>query len=200
MTDTADPNHITRAELADLIGCGPSYINDLEKQGRAYRAPGGKLWLKAESLAAFRATRDPARQGVADHHTAKRGAPTLGALPAPPSPPVTDAMAAPDAPFTTAALYDFQTAKAKREYYAAEREHTLYRKEAGELMERGDVVAAFAEAAAILRSSLESWSQTLPPVLSNRDEASMRSALAEEVERILRDLNARFTRLAGDAA
>ncbi len=50
---STDPNHITRAQLADLIGArSSSYINELEKTGRAIRAPDGKHWLKAESLAA----------------------------------------------------------------------------------------------------------------------------------------------------
>lgn len=70
-----DPNHITRQQLADLIGArAPSYINELEKTGRAVRAPDGKLWLKAESLAAYRAGKDPSKQGVADRHAAARAA------------------------------------------------------------------------------------------------------------------------------
>ena len=69
----SDPNHITRTALAALIGAkSPSYINELEKSGRAFRAPDGKHWLKAESLAAWQASRDPAYQGVADRHAAAR--------------------------------------------------------------------------------------------------------------------------------
>ena len=72
---TTNPNHITRQQLADLIGArAPSYVNELEKNGRAVRAPDGKLWLKAESLAAYRAGKDPSKQGVADRHAAARSA------------------------------------------------------------------------------------------------------------------------------
>ena len=69
----SNPNHITRQQLAALIGANsPSYINELAKTGRAFKAPCGKLWLKAESLAAWQASRNPAFQGVADRHAAAR--------------------------------------------------------------------------------------------------------------------------------
>ena len=44
-----DPNHITRQQLAELIGAkSPSYINALETTVRTVLAPDGKILLKAE--------------------------------------------------------------------------------------------------------------------------------------------------------
>jgi hypothetical protein len=91
--------------------------------------------------------------------------------------------------------YDFQSAKAKREHYAAEREHAAYLKEAGELMERGQVIAAFSDAGATIRAALESWANTMPPMLAGQPEASIRTTLTEEVERVLADLSSRFAKV-----
>lgn len=187
-----DPNVITRQQLADLIGArSPSYINELEKNGRAVRAPDGKLWLKAESLAAYRAGRDPSKQGVADRHAAARAASE------PPQHP--DDAGSQNEP-GTGSYYNFQDSKAKREYYAAEREQDAFRKEAGQLMDRGAVIAAFAQAGTTLRARLETWQTTLPPQLAGRDEAAIRAVLADQVERMLLDLVDTFGRMAGDAA
>ena len=193
-----DPNHITRAELAALIGArSPSYINELEKSGRAIRAPDGKNWLKAESLAAYRAGRDPSKQGVVDRWAASRAAS------APQGASVTDTATdtpadAPDGP-ETLSMYNFQDAKAKREHWAAEREYAAFQKEAGQLMERSAVVACFAEAGTTLRSKLESWQTTLPPQLAGRDEPAIRITLADQVEQLLLDLVDTFGRMASKA-
>lgn len=198
---TQNPNHITRSELAGLIGArSPTYINELEKTGRALRAPDGKLWLKTESLAAYRAGRDPSKQGVADRWAATR----TGAAATPPAPETEDApddttALDADGNLRAVGLYNFQDAKAKREHWAAEREHAAFQKEAGELMERTTVVATFAQAGTLLRSKLETWQNTLPPQLVGRDEAAIRAVLADQVEQLLLDLVASFTRLAAAA-
>ena len=187
---TTDPNHITRQQLADLIGArSPTYINELEKTGRAVRAPGGKLWLKAESLAAWRASKDPSKQGVADRHAAAR--------PAAPGPQPMQAEDPPaDEQPARYSEYNFQESKAKNEHFAAAREEAAYRKEAGELVEHSQMMAAFAEAGTTIRSKLESWQTTLPPQLAGRDEAAIRSTLADQVEAVLTDMVEIFGRMA----
>lgn len=194
----SDPNHITRQQLAALIGANsPSYINELAKTGRAFKAPCGKLWLKAESLAAWQASRNPAFQGVADRHAAARagqGAAAAGVESLHTPEPT------PDEPPERYSEYNFQDAKAKREFWAAEREHSLYLKEAGQLMAQGDVVAAFAQAGSELRQKLERWQTALPPQLAERDEATIRATLIDQTERILLDIDAHFRRLAAEPA
>lgn len=191
-----DPNHITRQQLADLIGArSPSYINELEKTGRAVRAPDGKLWLKAESLAAYRAGKDPSKQGVADRHAAARagvpqGIPQDGGGYPPEQPAVGED---PPARYSE---YNYQESKAKSEHFAAAREQAAYLKEAGELVEHSKMMAVFAEAGTTIRSKLESWQTTLPPQLAGRDEASVRSIIADQVEAVLNDMVDVFNRLA----
>lgn len=198
----SNPNHITRQQLAALIGANsPSYINELAKTGRAFKAPDGKLWLKAESLAAWQASRNPAFQGVADRHAAARAG--QGAAPeaaAPGNVPGNPPEPTPDEPPERYSEYNFQDAKAKREFWAAEREHSLYLKEAGQLMAQGDVVAAFAQAGSELRQKLERWQTALPPQLAERDEATIRATLIDQTERILLDIDAHFRRLAAEPA
>jgi hypothetical protein len=179
------PTQMTPRELAAHMGFKPNYGNQLLKDGRLVLAPDGKHVLVAESIARVHATKDPSKQGVADRHAAGRAA-----APAPAAAGEGDAVL-----FN----YDYQNAKAKREHWAAEREHAAWRKEAGELMERGDVVAAFADAGATIRSRLEAWSSVLPPQLAGRDESAIRATIADQVEQLLRDLSDRFNRFAGEA-
>ncbi len=183
------PDTLTPREFAERLGYKPHYGNQLAKDGRLVFAPDGKRVLVQESIARFHATKDPSKQGVADRHAAGRAA----AAPARAEPPqdADEDDAGGDAP-----MYDFQNAKAKREHWAAEREHAAFRKEAGELMERGDVVAAFADAGATLRGRLEAWASVLPPQLAGRDEAAIRATIADQVEQLLRDLSEKFNRMA----
>lgn len=209
-------NIVTRRELAERLGLkSPSYINELEKQGRVVKAPDGKHYLALESARLREATKDPAHQGVADRHASARAAgtnprPEYERPPAPPGPPPKLSTAPASSPVPQPATtptqdpsddpthysgYNFQDAKAKHEYWAAEREHASFQKEAGELMERSAVTACFAEAGTILRSKLESWQATLPPQLAGREEAAIRTVLADQVESLLLDLVGTFNHL-----
>lgn len=237
-----NPNWITRNELAALINVPtPGYVNELGKKGRAVRAPDGKHWLKAESLAAYYAGKDPSRQGVADRWATLRDEASnidrdadvfksrtsgstyksiaeefgisiervrqickkverekersLGGskdVKAEPPPAVEDDSEDGD----PLQRYDYQGSKAKREHWAAEREHANFRKDAGELMERSAVVAAFADAGATLRGKLEAWQAMLPPQLVGSDESAIRTTLADQTERLLLDLVEKFGRMA----
>lgn len=204
-------NLMTVPEFAAHIGCKRNYGYQLKKDGRLVMADDGKHVLVAESKARIAATRDPSKAGVAARHAAERGAPAQtghaqnqSIAPATPAQAATNSVADPengqaDHP---AALYDFQNAKAKREHWAAEREHAQYLKEAGDLMERSAVVAAFADAGATLRAGLEAWQVTLPPQLVGLEESAIRTTLADQVERLLHDLVDKLGRMAeqGSAA
>ena len=70
-------------------------------------------------------------------------------------------------------------------------------KEIGEQVDRAEVVAAFADAGATLRSKLQTLAWVLPPQLVGRYEATIRAAVADQVQRMLSDLADRFERAAG---
>lgn len=201
----ATPTQLTIPDFAAHIGCKRNYGYQLRNEGRLVMAADGKHVLVLESIERIAATRDPSKAGVAARHAAARGAAAqTGHSQNQPQAPVnsehtaTNSVASdepgPDEP--TGALYDFQSAKAKREHWAAEREHAQYLKEAGDLMERTAVVAAFADAGAAMRASLEAWQATLPPQLVGLDEAAIRITLADQVEHLLHNLVDRFTRAA----
>ena len=78
--------------------------------------------------------------------------------------------------------YDFQSAKAKREHFAAKREELNYLREAGELVPVAAVRAAFSSAGAILRARLESLGALLAPQLIHLEEAQARAVINEHVE------------------
>lgn len=186
---------LTPREFAARLGYKPHYGNQLAKDGRLVFAPDGKRVLVAESIARFEATKDPSRQGVADRHAAGRAAaaPAPAEQAEPPADPDDDAGG--DAP-----MYDFHNAKAKREHWAAEREHAAFRKDAGELIELTTHIAAMADVGATVRAKLEAWASTLPPQLAGRDEAAVRATLVDQVELLLRDLAGRMQRHANEGA
>ena len=179
------PEQLTPRQFAERLGYKPHYGNQLKKDGRLVMAPDGKHVLLAESLARFGATKDPSRAGVAARHAQARAQ----AVPLPgESTGKTQAETEETADWADAPRYDFQNAKAKREYWAAEREHAAYRKDAGELIDLADHVAALADLGATVRAKLEAWASVLPPQLAGRDEGGVRAVIADQVELLLREL------------
>ena len=174
---------LTPRQLAERLGYKPQYGNQLAKEGRFVFATDGKRVLVAESIARFNATKDPSKQGVADRHAATREAAAQAPVPAPEPDPEEDGDGA-----TDGTRYDFHASKAKREHWAAEREHAAFRKDAGELIELAQHIAAMADVGATVRSKLEAWASTLPPQLAGRDEAAVRATLADQVELLLSDV------------
>ena len=158
---------LTPRQFAEQLGYKPHYGNQLAKDGRLVFAPDGKRVLVQASIERFNATKDPSKQGVADRHALTRA----GEI----SP-------------SDAQEYDYQSSKAKREHWAAEREHAAFRKDAGELIELAQHIAAMADVGATVRSKLEAWASTLPPQLAGRDEAAVRATLADQVELLLSDV------------
>lgn len=198
---TSRPETLSVPEFSEYIGCKRTYAYQLKKEGRLVLTDDGKMVRVADSIARIAETRDPSKLGVATRHAQVRGAQAMTGHTAQQS-EVGGDDAEQDAESEIKSgtrAYDFQSAKAKREHWAAEREHAAWRKEAGELMEKGDVVSAFADAGATLRGRLEAWTATLPPQLVGRDEGAIRATLTDQVERLLLDLADKFNRMAGEA-
>ena len=183
---------LTPRQFAEQLGYKPHYGNQLAKDGRLVFAPDGKRVLVQASIERFNATKDPSKQGVADRHAATRAAAVEEPVSAPPDDVSSDAEEGEGA--TSGARYDFHSSKAKREHWAAEREHAAFRKDAGELIELTAHIAAMADVGATVRSKLEVWASTLPPQLAGRDEAGVRATIADQVELLLRELADRMQR------
>lgn len=187
----ADATHtvMTVPEFSQHLGYGRTYGYQLKKEGRLVLNADGRV-LVAESIARIDETKDPARKAVVDRHAAARAVDAAEER----------ASGESDAEEAGAVAggydYDYQRAKAKREHYAAAREHTLYLREAGQLMERGQVLAAFAHAGALLRARLEGMPATVAPMLIGRDEPSLHAVLVDQVEQVLRDISRAFEQAA----
>lgn len=174
---------MTKSEFARHIRVKPSYVTDLNKQGRLVLDERGRV-LVEESIQRIADTKDPAKVSVAARHAAARGA----ELPAP--------AVAHDAPQVGSALpesRDYQDSRAKREHFAAEREELAFRKEAGELVEASAVVSVVSDAATILRGKLEALPDLLAPQLAGvQDEQQIRSLLADYIEEALAGVSGQF--------
>lgn len=169
------PAALTQKAFAEHIGCRPSYVTKLKKDGRLVIGDDGLVRV-AESIARIEATRDPAKRAVAERHATERG----GALQAPEDPAV---LANPD----------YQAARAKREHFAAEREEMRYRQEAAELLVAVEVEGEVASILTELRTRLEALPDTLGPQLAPiTDEQQVRTRLAEEIELALGEVARRL--------
>lgn len=193
-----DPNHITRQQLADLIGArAPSYINELEKTGRAVRAPDGKLWLKLESLAAYRAGKDPSKQGVADRHAAARAA-----APPPPHQPQDAGSQDEPAPRAQPSERDaaigssYQQARAVKEKFFALEAKRAYEVAIGTLRDAREVEGLVATAMVEIRQRLENLATSIAPIVAAQmDEAAVRATLREAFEHTLKSASHHFDQL-----
>ena len=195
-------NWITRPELAALIGArAASYINELEKTGRAIRAPDGKHWLKAESLAAYRAGRDPSKQGVADRHAAARAASAPQAAPNQPAAPYAPADAperdsAPTRPGAEAIGSSYQQARAVKEKFFALEAKRAYEVAIGSLRDAKEVEGIVATAMTEIRLRLQNLAVSLAPVIAAQtDEAQARATLTDAFEHTLRSASHHFDSL-----
>lgn len=185
-----DTNLMTLPEWARYMGwasAGMAY--QARKDGRVVFAPDGKRVLAAESKARYESTADPSKAAVAARHAAARTS-------VPADDPENTEESGETQDQSSAGSYDYQSAKARREHWAAEREENIARKEAGELIELTEHVAAFANAGATIRAALESWAAVLPPQLVGRDEAAIRATIADQVEQVLHHLTAQINGLA----
>lgn len=178
------PETATFKEFAALLGCRPSYVTQLRKEGRLVLTEDGRRVRVAESLARVEATRDPAAQHVAERHAVARA---QGAAPA-----------APEVPSGAEKIGNtYQAARAVKERYLAMSAKRDYEISIGRLLEVAAVEAAVADAVTTLRTRLEIMPDILGPQLAGvTDESQARAILAENIEHALEDLARHFRNLA----
>ncbi|WP_434990067.1 hypothetical protein [Xanthomonas melonis] len=175
---------VTGKELAAYIGCRPSYIVELKRNGRLVQAEGGKGYLKSASLALYEQTRDPSRAGVAARHTEARGAALVG--------DGGDEHDDSDEPQTSDAKRRAK-ALADRAETDAQLAQIELAKELGNLLPRADVEQAISEAGTGLRVALERIPDTLAPQLAAAtDEAKVRQLLWDELTHALEEMSRGF--------
>lgn len=191
----SNPNIMSIGQFNAHMGYKGRYAYQLAKEGRLVMAEDGKHVLVAESIRRIAETKDPSRQGVADRHAQERGYSVS-------TPPAPDKALPPETPeneeSTRAPSYQFQDAKAKKEHYAALREEAAYRKEMGELMEAGEVIGAFADAAAKVAGVLDAVPATVGPMLAGLDQAEVMRILGEQMDIARAEMAAAINKLAAE--
>jgi hypothetical protein len=183
------PETASLREFAGYVPCKPSYVTELKRTGRLVLD--GKRVRVAESLQRIQDTSDPAKQAVAARHAAARAAT---------APPPQDGGEGADdgsAPDQAPQSSEFQRSRAEREKWAAKTAQLEYERNIGKLLDANDVEASAADAATVLRTSLESIPAELAPLLAPlTDETRVRTMLTERIEYALQECVRRFGLLA----
>jgi len=188
---------VTGVELADLIGCKPSYVVELKRKGRLVPAADGKGYLRLASLALYEQTRDPARAGVVARHAAHRGAPLAGSETDGAEVAEIDDADEAEAEGALRLLGSDAKRRAKALADKAELDAQSARidmaERLGELLPRADVEREVAQAANGLRVALENMADALAPQLAaTTDEAQCRRLVLDEVTHALEELSRGF--------
>lgn len=189
-------NIMSIGQFNSHMGYKGRYAYQLAKEGRLVLAEDGKRVLVAESIRRIEETRDPSRAAVTERHAQGRGYAVggvdstmeggePGALPVLPAP-------------VGAGGYQFQDARAKKEHYAALREEASFRKEAGELIEVGEVTGAFADAAAKVAGVLDALPATVGPMLAGQSQEEVMRVLGEQMDIARAEMAAAIHKLAAD--
>lgn len=186
---------VTGAQLAARIGCKPSYIVQLKRQGRVVASQGGGYQLDA-SLALYEQTKSPAHAGVAQRHAEARGsalAPLQGDSGTGAEDEGEDAAGGESRPLPVGdaarrakALAD----RAETDAAAAQRDLAI---SLGLLLRRDDVASVLSQAAGTFRATLERLADTLAPQLAAvADEHRCRELIWSEVSHALEELSRSF--------
>lgn len=186
---------VTGKELAAHIGCRPSYVVHLKREGRVVPAEGGKGYLLEPSLALYRETRSPAHLAVAQRHAVARGGAQTAQDQSDDVDDIGDDHAAePPAGGSQARRARALADKAEVDAKAAQRDLDI---SLGLLLDRRDVEAVLGQAAGALRAELERMADTLAPQLAaTGDETRCRELVWNEVSHSLEELSRAFREVA----
>jgi hypothetical protein len=167
----------TLADFARRMHWKRSYVTQLKADDRLVLTADGKRVLVDESIARLKETADPARRGVAERHAAERD----GGQPPP------------DDSRGSSVGSSYQASRAVKERYlalAAKREYDL---SMGRLVDAEQLRHAIEDAVVTIRSRLEALPDTLAAqIAAERDEAVVRSNLADAIQDVLSDLSREF--------
>lgn len=182
----------TFSEFARIAGFSRSYITQLRKDDRLVLDGAGRRIRVAETLERIRATRDPAKAGVAARHAKERAAKANTSAPASGAGAEPPAGEMPNDRTTST----YQAARAIKERYLAMAAKRDYEISIGKLLEAATVEAEAGNAITTLRARLENLPDVLAPQLAaSTDEHAVRAALVEEIEHALQELARQFARL-----
>lgn len=178
-------NVLSKSEFAASKGWSKPYVSKLGKQGRLALTADGKVDVAATELL-LADTADPSKAGVSDRHQRERiekgvtsclapDAPTHEPVPSPAHPKQTE-------------VFDFQKARAQREFYLAQLAENEARKSNGELVDRQAVEdAAFATGRLLRDLLLGMPKQVSAELAAITDSWELERQLTAHLRRVLED-------------
>lgn len=179
----SEPQTVTQAEFARMIGCARSYVTALKKADRLVLNAIGNVMVE-ESRRRIAETADPNRDDVARRWAAERGkAIEASASVEPPE----------DAEKEAAGSHDYQRSRAKKEHYLAEQARIEFERDSGKLVEKLDVDAAVADVVTAFRQRLENLPHRIAPELVGKDLDAIRATLKQEVHGVLAEMEREFS-------
>lgn len=87
----------------------------------------------------------------------------------------------------------YQSAKASKEYYAAELARLQFERESGSLVSRSEVEAAISDVTTVFRQALENMPYRVSPEFVGQDLVRIRAIFKREVHQALKAIEAEFT-------
>lgn len=180
-----EPQAVTQAEFARILGVQRSYVTALKKAGRLVLNAIGNV-LVEESKRRIAETGDPNRDDVAARHAAARGQEVAvdgGKR------EETD-----DEPEADGGSHDYQKSRAKKEHYLAEQARIEFEQRTGKLVEKADVEAAVADIVTAFRQGLENMPHRTAPELVGKDLDAIRALLKLEIHGALADMEREFSK------
>ena len=181
---------VTKSAFARMNGWVPSYVSQLNKEGRLVLDPSGKKVDVEATLAKLGKTADPARAGVGERHARERIERDI-------MPEAITAAADEEAAAATGEDgYDFQAARAKKETHLAGIAELEERKQLRQLVELSRVQQALTDNAAAMRAALERMPDRIAPVLAaESDPRRIYQLLDNEIGQVLDELASAAARL-----
>jgi hypothetical protein len=178
------PAHLTQSAFAAQQGWGRSYVTQLKKEGRLVMVEDGKRVDVAASLARIAATSSPDKRA------------DIGRVAGIPEDPRTAGFSDALSDEEVVGRSDYHEARARRETANAALTEIELRKASGGLFEAAQVESALADAATLLRTSLESMGALLAPQLAAiSDEHEIRQTIDDHVHQALVEISDRFAKL-----
>jgi hypothetical protein len=178
--------------FADMLGCKPSYVTQLKKDGRLILTADGRRVYPAASVAKIEETRDPSKAGVAQRHAASQAARAAALMAAPEARDAASDDGENEAPDDSP---EYQLWRARGERAKALRAEMLLQQEAGNLVELSMLSALVGDVISMLGQRLDNLAYPLGQTLSPESDPQRCTALLKsEFDSLRRALAEDFTR------
>lgn len=167
---------VKQIEFARMLGVDRSYITKLKRENRLVLDESGRVLVEA-SKKRINETADPNRDDVRSRWRDERGQGEIE-----------------DQPEDTPESHDYQRARAKKEYFLAERARLDYEREIGELVPIADMRLAVADVVTTFRQALEQLPYRTGPELVGKDLDAIRAVLRQDIRAALTDMEREFSK------